>query len=95
MNSLGMHVSQVWLIVGFAGQALFGARFLVQWVTSERQRRSVIPLAFWYLSIGGSLVLLAYALHRRDPVFVLGQATGLIIYARNLHLIARERKQAG
>ena len=82
-----------WLIVGFSGQALFTARFLIQWISSERARKSVIPLAFWWCSIGGSMVLLSYAIWRRDPVFILGQSTGFFIYARNLHLLRREGKQ--
>jgi lipid-A-disaccharide synthase-like uncharacterized protein len=73
-----------WYAVGFTGQLLFGSRFLVQWLASERSRRVVIPLAFWYLSLVGGAALLAYALHVRDPVFALGQATGLLIYGRNL-----------
>jgi lipid-A-disaccharide synthase-like uncharacterized protein len=84
---------QLWVAVGFLGQLLFTARFLVQWVQSERQRRSVTPVAFWYFSLGGGVVLLLYAIHRRDPVFVLGQATGLFIYSRNLWLIGRARRQ--
>lgn len=80
-----------WVMVGLAGQLLFTARFLVQWVSSERERRSVIPVAFWYLSLAGGLVLFVYALWRRDPVFVLGQSTGIVIYARNLWLIHAER----
>lgn len=83
-----------WLTVGFLGQALFSARFLVQWIASERARRSVVPLAFWLLSIGGGLTLLIYAIHRRDPVFIVGQAGGLIIYGRNLMLIYSHRRQA-
>ena len=80
-----------WLVIGFGGQALFMARFLVQWLVSERERRSVIPISFWYFSIGGALVLLVYALHRRDPVFIAGQLLGVLIYVRNLHLIRLER----
>lgn len=83
-----------WLVIGFGGQALFMARFLVQWLVSERERRSVIPISFWYFSIGGALVLLVYALHRRDPVFVAGQLLGVLIYLRNLHLIRLERSGA-
>ena len=83
-----------WLLVGFGGQALFMGRFVVQWLTSERQRRSVIPVSFWYLSIVGALVLLAYAAHRRDPVFVVGQVLGVGIYLRNLFLIRAEQQQA-
>ena len=82
----------VWLVFGFAGQGLFTARFLVQWLWSERARRSVIPMAFWYLSLAGGLTLLIYAVHRRDPVFILGQATGAIVYIRNIVLIMRERR---
>ena len=78
-----------WLALGLLGQAVFFARFFVQWIASERRKRSVVPLAFWYLSIGGGLILLAYATYRRDPVFILGQAAGLLIYTRNLILIAR------
>lgn len=80
-----------WLVIGFGGQALFMGRFLVQWLVSERERRSVIPISFWYFSIGGALVLLVYALHRRDPVFIAGQLLGVLIYLRNLHLIRLER----
>jgi lipid-A-disaccharide synthase-like uncharacterized protein len=85
---------QIWLMIGFAGQALFSARFLLQWLTSEREGRSVVPTAFWYFSIGGSLTLLVYAIHRVDPVFIAGQATGLMIYLRNLYFIYRERALA-
>jgi lipid-A-disaccharide synthase-like uncharacterized protein len=83
-----------WLVIGFGGQALFMARFLVQWLVSERERRSVIPISFWYFSIVGALVLLVYALHRRDPVFIAGQLLGVLIYLRNLHLIRLERTSA-
>jgi lipid-A-disaccharide synthase-like uncharacterized protein len=81
----------LWLLVGFGGQALFMGRFVVQWFVSERQRKSVIPVSFWYFSIFGALVLLAYAMHRRDPVFTFGQVLGILIYVRNLHLIRLER----
>jgi lipid-A-disaccharide synthase-like uncharacterized protein len=83
--------NQVWLVIGFAGQALFTARFLVQWLASERAKRSIVPLAFWYFSLGGGLTLLAYALYKRDPVFILGQATGTFIYLRNLYFIRKGR----
>ena len=79
-----------WVVVGFAAQGFFTARFGVQWIASERAGRSVVPLAFWLLSIGGGALLLVYALHRKDPVFIAGQGFGLFIYARNLHLILRE-----
>jgi lipid-A-disaccharide synthase-like uncharacterized protein len=82
-----MTVDSVWLGVGLLGQALFSARFLVQWIASERSRRSVVPTMFWYFSLGGGLTLLAYAIHRLDPVFILGQAAGLVVYARNLYFI--------
>lgn len=84
-----MEHNPVWLTIGFVGQALFFGRFFVQWLASEKLKQSVIPRAFWYFSLGGGLVLLAYAVHRRDPVFILGQATGLLIYFRNLWLIYR------
>lgn len=82
----------VWVVIGFLGQAWFSARFLVQWISSERHKRSVVPVAFWFFSIGGGATLLAYAIHRRDPVFIVGQLTGLFIYARNLQLIYRSRR---
>lgn len=82
------------LIFGFAGQALFTARFLVQWIASERARRSIVPLSFWWLSLGGGAMLLAYAIARRDPVFMLGQGAGLVIYLRNLAMI-RAAKRSG
>lgn len=91
---MALSADTVWLGIGFLGQLLFTSRFLVQWIASERQRSSVIPLAFWWLSLAGGVTLLAYALWRRDPVFILGQATGLFIYLRNLMLIARTRREA-
>ena len=81
-----------WLIIGFVGQALFGARFIIQWIVSEKKGESTIPLAFWYCRIGGAIVLLTYAVHRQDPVFIVGQSLGSIIYVRNLVLIDRKRK---
>ena len=80
----------VWLTIGFLGQALFSMRFIVQWIKSERMKRSVVPLAFWYFSLAGGVALFAYALHRLDPVFVVGQGLGIFIYLRNLWLIYRE-----
>jgi len=85
-------VDHVWLLVGFLGQALFASRFIIQWFKSELVGRSVIPLSFWYFSLGGGVVLLAYAIYRLDPVFIAGQATGLIVYSRNLFLINREKR---
>jgi lipid-A-disaccharide synthase-like uncharacterized protein len=81
----------LWLLIGVLGQGFFFSRFLVQWLMSEREGRSVIPVAFWYLSMGGGTVLLAYSIYKLDPVFIMGQALGLIVYARNLYLIFRER----
>jgi len=75
-----------WIVLGFVAQGLFTMRFLVQWIASERQRKSVVPVAFWYLSVAGGGLLLAYAIHRKDPVFIIGQATGVIVYVRNLML---------
>jgi lipid-A-disaccharide synthase-like uncharacterized protein len=80
-----------WLIVGLVGQAMFSARFVIQWLASERAHRSVVPTLFWVFSILGSSILLIYAVHRRDPVFILGQLLGLFIYGRNLYLIWREK----
>jgi lipid-A-disaccharide synthase-like uncharacterized protein len=88
----------IWTALGFLGQAAFSGRFLVQWFASERAGRSVVPLAFWQLSIAGSLLLLAYAIERRDPVFILGQSAGFAVYFRNLWLLRRqsgELEQAG
>lgn len=87
-----MAPANLWLIIGFLGQACFSARFLIQWIASERRRESVVPIYFWYFSVAGGLILLAYAIHREDPVFILGQAAGLAIYVRNLYLIARRRR---
>ncbi len=86
-----MTVTQ-WVIIGFIGQTLFGARFIIQWIVSEKRGESTIPLAFWYCSIGGSIVLLTYAIHREDPVFIVGQSLGSIIYIRNLILIDKKKK---
>jgi lipid-A-disaccharide synthase-like uncharacterized protein len=83
-------MSKWWLALGLLGQLLFTSRFLVQWIVSERRRQSVVPTAFWWLSLGGAALLLAYAIHRRDPVFILGQAFGFVVYTRNLVLIAKQ-----
>lgn len=87
MNSINF-----WICFGFVGQLLFGSRFLIQWIASEKKKESFIPLAFWYLSIGGSAILLSYAIHKKDPVFILGQSTGLFVYFRNLTLIYKKGK---
>jgi len=80
-----------WLIIGFIGQALFSMRFLVQWIASERKGESVVPVLFWYFSLAGGLTLLAYAIYKQDPVFILGQGAGAFIYIRNLVLIFRKK----
>jgi lipid-A-disaccharide synthase-like uncharacterized protein len=80
-----------WVLLGYAGQALFTMRFVVQWIATERARKSVIPVAFWFFSIGGGVLLFGYALSRRDPVFILGQGLGLFVYLRNLYFVYRER----
>ncbi|MGH7589256.1 MAG: lipid-A-disaccharide synthase N-terminal domain-containing protein [Gemmatimonadota bacterium] len=85
-----MPAEHTWVGIGLAGQACFFSRFLVQWIASERRGRSVVPRAFWYLSISGGLILLSYSLWRRDPVFILGQSVGLFVYLRNLVLLRRE-----
>lgn len=79
-----------WVAFGLFGQLMFTGRFLIQWIASERVKRSVVPIAFWYFSMAGGLILLSYAIYRRDPVFVLGQSLGVFIYARNLWLIRQE-----
>ncbi len=81
----------VWLAVGFTAQLMFSMRFIVQWIASERAKQSIVPEVFWYFSFAGGLMLFAYALYRVDPVFILGQGTGLMIYARNIHFIWREK----
>jgi lipid-A-disaccharide synthase-like uncharacterized protein len=85
----------LWVKIGFLGQALFTARFLVQWLASERKRDSVLPVAFWWLSLSGGIILLAYATHRRDPVIIVGQAMGLVVYTRNLMLVSKAKRRAG
>jgi lipid-A-disaccharide synthase-like uncharacterized protein len=82
-----------WILLGFVAQLMFTGRFLVQWIASEKQGRSVIPIAFWLFSIVGGLLLFAYALHRVDPVFIVGQAFGVFVYGRNLYLVMKEREE--
>src|ERR1700694_2905410 len=98
-NALGTYFYDVfvrrldwWLALGFFAQALFTARFLVQWIASERAGKSVMPIAFWFFSIGGGALLLVYALYRRDPVFIAGQAFGVFVYARHLYFQLRDRR---
>jgi len=93
MSDLGHMLGgmSLWVKIGFLGQAAFTARFLVQWLASEKKRDSVLPVAFWWLSLVGGLILLSYAIHRKDPVIIVGQAMGLLVYIRNLMLVARAR----
>ena len=84
----------IWIVIGFLGQGLFFGRWLVQWIVSERQAESRMPIAFWYLSLVGGLITLAYAIYRRDPVFIAGQGIGAAVYIRNLMLIHRQGPQA-
>lgn len=88
-----MTVDRVWLAFGLLGQIVFGARFVVQWIASERKRESHIPIVFWYISILGGIILTAYAIHKRDAVFIIGQGAGLVVYIRNLMLIYRAQRR--
>lgn len=81
-----------WVALGLLAQVVFSGRFIVQWIYSERKKESVIPVAFWYMSLLGGVMLLIYAIHKQDPVFILGQSTGVIVYIRNLHLISKNKK---
>ena len=83
-----------WVVLGFIAQALFSMRFIVQWIASERAGRSVMPTAFWIFSVGGGVLLLIYALYRKDPVFIAGQGLGLFIYLRNLYFVMRESAES-
>jgi lipid-A-disaccharide synthase-like uncharacterized protein len=85
-------VERAWLAFGLLGQLIFGARFIVQWIASERRRVSHIPLVFWYLSLVGGIITFTYAVHKRDPVFIIGQGAGLVVYVRNLMLIYAYRR---
>jgi len=90
---LGMPTSDlIWIGVGLVGQCLFMMRFIVQWIHSERHKQSLIPVSFWYLSLLGGMIVLAYGIHRVDPVIILGQLPGTIVYVRNLMLIHRNGK---
>lgn len=89
-----MTADRVWLVLGLAGQAIFGGRFIVQWIASERRGESHIPLAFWYISLLGGAITFAYAIHKKDAVFIIGQGSGLVVYARNLMLIYKRRHDA-
>jgi lipid-A-disaccharide synthase-like uncharacterized protein len=88
-----VEIETIWIIVGYFGQALFSARFIVQWLVSERKKQSVIPVLFWYFSIFGGATLLIYSIHKQDPVFIVGQGLGLIVYFRNLYLVLRVKAE--
>jgi lipid-A-disaccharide synthase-like uncharacterized protein len=88
-NGSSMSIETIWLGIGFLGQGLFFGRWVVQWITSEKKAESQVPVAFWYMSLIGGLITLAYAIYRLDPVFIAGQSIGSIVYIRNLMLISR------
>ena len=90
---VGSTTDLIWLAIGLAAQLMFSARFLVQWISSEREKRSVVPVSFWWLSIFGGVMLFIYGVQRGEPVILLGQAFGIIVYARNLWLIYAERAE--
>ncbi|QTL97754.1 hypothetical protein GM661_07000 [Iocasia frigidifontis] len=85
----------LWIVIGLIGQVIFSLRFIIQWLASEKAKKSIVPDVFWYLSIAGSLTLLTYAIHQKDPVFILGQAAGSFIYLRNLVLIKKNNEREG
>jgi Predicted membrane protein len=89
---ISQHIT-LWIIIGFIGQLMFTARFLAQWIASEKVKKSVLPNIFWYFSLTGGTILFLYALHKKDPVFILGQGCGLFIYIRNLYLIYKNKEQ--
>ena len=100
-NAVGGYLHDVFIgsldwgiLIGYVAQSLFAMRFVVQWIASERAGKSVVPTAFWVISIGGGLMLLGYALYRKDPVFIIGHATGLFVYLRNLQFVMRGRTTA-
>jgi lipid-A-disaccharide synthase-like uncharacterized protein len=86
-----MTTEQMWVGIGVVGQAFFGMRILLQWIATERQQRSVVPLSFWLFSVVGAITLLSYAIYRLDPVFIIAEVMGLLIYARNLCFVRRSR----
>jgi len=92
VSQILMFFRDPWNILGSIGQLLFASRFIIQWIRSEIAGKSVIPLAFWYCSLGGGLLLLSYAIYREEPVFIAGQMPGIIVYSRNLYFIYRDRK---
>jgi lipid-A-disaccharide synthase-like uncharacterized protein len=100
-NAVGAYLHEVfvqsldgWVLLGYVAQIMFTMRFVVQWIASERAGKMVMPIAFWFFSIGGGVLLLAYAIYKRDPVFILGQSFSSFIYLRNLYFELRDRKRA-
>lgn len=91
MKDFTLDSTHIWLIIGFFGQAMFFMRFFVQWLASERAKKSVIPNAFWYFSLLGGTILLSYAIYRQDPVFIAGQSIGFLIYSRNLYFVHKNK----
>lgn len=91
MGNLIKHINFL-VVLGFVGQILFGSRFFIQWIISEKRGESIIPEVFWYLSMAGSVILFTYAIYRRDPVFIMGQCSGIFIYTRNIMLIYKKKK---
>jgi lipid-A-disaccharide synthase-like uncharacterized protein len=87
-------VDAIWLAIGLLGQTMFMMRFIVQWIHSERHKKSIVPVSFWYLSLVGGLIVLAYGIHRAEPVIILGQLPGTLVYTRNLMLIHRSKRAA-
>lgn len=90
---MSKNITTLMLVIGFTGQFFFFMRFFLQWLYSEKYKKSIIPVAFWYFSLLGSVCLLTYAIMRKDIVFIVGQSTGIFIYARNLYFIYREKKR--
>lgn len=88
---VGIENWNIFLIIGFIGQGLFSMRFIIQWLASEKAKKSVIPFSFWIFSLLGSIFLLIYAIYKKDPVFILGQAPNVLIYSRNIYLIKKNR----
>ncbi len=93
LNTVFIEQFNFWIVLGFVAQGLFMMRFVIQWIASERVGRSIVPVAFWFFSIGGGSLLLVYAIQRQDPVFIAGQGLGLIIYFRNIWLIFKEKRR--
>lgn len=92
---MGIENWNIFLVIGFVGQGLFSMRFIIQWLASEKAKKSVIPFSFWTLSLSGSVFLLIYAIYKRDPVFILGQAPNVLIYSRNIYLIRKNKGVEG